>query len=122
MQAADQAQNAFRTQLLKAGQDVMDRVRAEGRYAVVLASRPYHNDALVNHDLPELFASMGVPVLPADALPGTNRVDLSRSRLDIANNYHARVLSSAILAAQSENLEYVQLVQLWLWARCLSLG
>ena len=110
MLAADQAQNAFRTQLLKAGQDVMDRVRVEGRYAVVLASRPYHNDALVNHDLPELFASMGVPVLPADALPGTNRVDLSRSRLDIANNYHARVLSSAILAAQSENLEYVQLV------------
>ena len=53
---------------------------------------------------------MGVPVLPADALPGTNRVDLSRSRLDIANNYHARMLSSAILAAQSENLEYVQLV------------
>ena len=71
MQAADQAQNAFRTQLLKAGQDVMDRVRAEGRYAVVLASRPYHNDALVNHDLPELFASMGAVSYTHLTLPTT---------------------------------------------------
>ena len=38
---------------------------------MVLASRPYQNDALVNHDLPELFTRMGIPVLTADSLPGT---------------------------------------------------
>jgi len=85
-------------------------VQASGRYAVVLASRPYQNDALVNHELPELFTSLGVPVLTADSLPDIESIDLSRSRLDIANNYHARMLSSAILCARSEHLEYVQLV------------
>lgn len=88
----------------------MQQVSSEGRYAVVLASRPYQNDALVNHDLPKMFTSMGIPVLTADSVPGVTEVDLSNSRLDIVNNYHARMLSSAVLAAESEHLEYVQIV------------
>src|SRR5699024_2678032 len=31
-------------------------------------------------------------------------------RLDVVNNFHARMLSSAILAAQNDYLEYVQIV------------
>ena len=37
-------------------------------------------------------------------------MDLSKSRLDVVNNFHARMLSSAILAARKEYLEYVQIV------------
>ena len=110
IQNADAAQNQFHTELKQAGQAVLDDVTARGTYAVVLASRPYQNDALVNHDLPEMFTSFGIPVLTADSLPGTDQVDLSMSRLDIVNNYHARMLSSAILAARSPHLEYVQIV------------
>ena len=110
IRAGDRAQDQFHRELKQAGQAVLDQVEREGTYAVVLASRPYQNDALVNHDLPELFASFGVPVLTADSLPGTEEVDLSRSRLDITNNFHARMLSSAILCARSPHLEYVQLV------------
>ena len=77
---------------------------------MVLASRPYQNDALVNHDLPEMFTRMDIPVLTADSLPEASQVDLSKSRLDVVNNFHARMLSTAILAAQKEHLEYVQIV------------
>ncbi|MCD8105949.1 MAG: acyl-CoA dehydratase activase [Lachnospiraceae bacterium] len=108
--AGDEAQNTFSRELKRAGQEVIDQVQKDGRYAVVLASRPYQNDALVNHDLPEMFTSQGIPVLTADSVPGIEKVDLSKSRLDIVNNYHARMLSSAILAANSEHLEYVQIV------------
>ncbi|MCD7834787.1 MAG: acyl-CoA dehydratase activase [Lachnospiraceae bacterium] len=108
--AGDEAQETFSRELKKAGQKIIDQVEKEGSYAVVLASRPYQNDALVNHDLPEMFTSLGIPVLTADSVPGIDKVDLSRSRLDIVNNYHARMLSTAILAAQSEHLEYVQIV------------
>ncbi|MBQ2776662.1 MAG: 2-hydroxyacyl-CoA dehydratase, partial [Peptococcaceae bacterium] len=108
--AGDQAQMQFDTALKAEGQKVLDGVMQNGSYAVVLASRPYQNDALVNHNLPEMFTSMGIPVLTADALPEVNRVDLSMSRLDIVNNFHARMLSSAILAAKSPHLEYVQVV------------
>ena len=110
LKAADGAQAQFKLELKRAGQAVLEEVENRGGYAVVLASRPYQNDALVNHDLPELFTALGVPVLTADSIPGAEEVDLRQSRLDIANNYHARMLSTAILAARSPHLEYVQIV------------
>ena len=106
----DHAQEAFHKKLQQAGADILKETREKGTYAVVLASRPYQNDSLVNHDLPEMFTRLGIPVLTADSVPGTESVDLSRSRLDVVNNYHARMLSCAIVAAQNDNLEYVQLV------------
>lgn len=110
LRAADQAQESFHSELLKEGSRVCAEVKEKGTYAVVLASRPYQNDALVNHDLPEMFTKLGIPVLTADSVPGADRVDMSRSRLDVVNNYHARMLSTAILAAETEYLEYVQIV------------
>ena len=108
--AADAAQAKYRAELLSAGREVIEHVRREGTYAVVLASRPYHNDPLVNHDLPGMFTALGIPVLVPDAVPGIGDVDLSKSRLDIVNNYHARMLSTAIISAQDPNLEYAQIV------------
>ncbi|MBQ9003854.1 MAG: activase, partial [Eggerthellaceae bacterium] len=110
IEAADTAQATFRRELVAAGREAIERVRRDGTYAVVLASRPYHNDPLENHDLPDMFCQLGIPVIPADAVPGTEEVDLSKSRLDIVNNYHARMLSSAIIAARDPNLEYAQIV------------
>ncbi|WP_251198045.1 acyl-CoA dehydratase activase [Anaerotardibacter muris] len=106
----DAAQQAFRTELVRRGEAVIDQARKQGTYAVVIASRPYHNDPLVNHDVQELFTSRGVSVIPADALPGLDQVDLQGSRLDIVNNFHARMLASALIVARDENLEYAQLV------------
>ena len=40
--------------------------RRRGGYAVVMASRPYHNDPLVNHGIPKLFSSQGIAVLTPD--------------------------------------------------------
>ena len=110
IRAGDAAQAAFRSRLREEGAKVLEEAARQGTYAMVLAARPYQNDALVNHDLPELFTSLGIPVLTADALPEAEAVDLSRSTLDIVNNYHARMLSSAILAARSPHLEYAQIV------------
>ena len=110
MKAGDEAQETFRRELLAAGERVCREAEEKGTYAVVLASRPYQNDALVNHELPELFTRMGIPVLTADSVSEASQVDLSRSRLDIVDNYHAGMLSSAILAARKDYLEYVQIV------------
>lgn len=110
VRAGDRAMRKFRETLKDEGGRLVRAVEKAGSYAVVLAARPYQGDALVNHGLPELFTRMGIPVLPADALPEVNHTDLSRSRIDVVNNYHARMLSSAIVAARSNALEYVQLV------------
>ena len=107
---ADRAQHQFRELLQAEGAEVIRRVREKGGFAVILASRPYQNDELVNHDLPRLFAEQGVAVLSVDSVPGIFDVDLSNSLLDIGNNYHARMLSGAIMAAEDPNLEYAQIV------------
>ena len=107
---ADAAQNSFRAQLQERGVQVMEETEAVGKYAVVLASRPYQNDDLVNHDLPKIFTELGIPVLTADSIPGIHTEDLSHSLLDVVNNFHARMLSTALIAAKSEHLEYVQIV------------
>ena len=107
---ADASQEAFQNQMQLRGEQVISQVRERGLYAVVLASRPYHNDDLVNHGLPKMLAQMGIAVLPPDAVPGVRDVDLSNSRLDIVNNYHARLLSAAVIVASSPELELVQLV------------
>ncbi|MDR0411810.1 MAG: acyl-CoA dehydratase activase [Treponema sp.] len=83
---------------------------ADETFAVVLAGRPYHNDEMVNHDLSKCFARQGIPVLTVDSLPGVNTVDLTRSRAEIVNNFHARMLAAAVIAAEEPCLEYVQIV------------
>lgn len=110
LKQADAAQKAFQETLQKRGAEVLAQVRKEGRYAIVLAGRPYHNDTLVNHELPNFFTDMGIPVITADSVPGVNEVVLDNSLIDIVNNFHARMLSSAVIAAQSSHMEYVQIV------------
>ncbi|MGI6591099.1 MAG: acyl-CoA dehydratase activase [Eggerthellaceae bacterium] len=104
------AQSSFKQQLQNAGEELIDEVARQNKYAVILAGRPYHNDPLVNHDLPRMFLELGVPVLPVDCVPGIDSVDLSSCRLDIVNNFHARMLSGAILAAENPVLEYAQII------------
>uniref|UniRef100_UPI003736024A acyl-CoA dehydratase activase-related protein n=1 Tax=Frisingicoccus sp. TaxID=1918627 RepID=UPI003736024A len=110
IEAGDIAQDDFHSELKRQGQKIIDSVKKSGTYAVILASRPYQNDSLVNHNLSEMFTGMGIPVLTADSVPGTENEDLHRSRLDIVNNFHARMLSCSIAAAKSPYLEYVQIV------------
>ncbi|MCR5000234.1 MAG: acyl-CoA dehydratase activase, partial [Lachnospiraceae bacterium] len=108
--ASDDAMRSFREKLINEGSAIIEKVKAESSYAIILASRPYQNDPLVNHGLPKMFTGMGIPVLTVDSVPGINSVELKNSRLDIVNNFHARMLSSAIMAAGSDYLQYVQLV------------
>ncbi|MBR3308043.1 MAG: activase [Lachnospiraceae bacterium] len=104
------AQDAYDSELKRLGAEVIKQVTEEDSFAVVLAGRPYHNDPLVNHELPELLTGMGVPVLTADSLPDIREVELRNSRIDIVNNFHARMLGSSIIAAKNSHLEYVQIV------------
>lgn len=80
--ALDQARNAqtsFSAALQQRGAEVLAHARNEGTYAVVLAGRPYHNDDLVNHELPTLFTEHGIPVITADSVPGATQVPLQNS-------------------------------------------
>lgn len=107
---AEQALLHFRDGLRQDGEELLKKTKEQGKFAIVLAGRPYHSDPIVNHNISRIFSSMGIPVLPLDALPGLNDVELSNTTVEITNNFHTRMLSGAMIAAEREELQYVQLV------------
>lgn len=105
------AQRAFRKALETEGRAVIEQVRAEGRFAVVLAGRPYHADPLVNHHLSHHFTALGIPVLTVESLPGIHEQDLPLlTRMETLNSWHMRLLSAALVASREPSLEMVQIV------------
>ncbi|MGN1009192.1 MAG: acyl-CoA dehydratase activase-related protein, partial [Butyricicoccus sp.] len=104
------ALTAFRDTLRQAGQKILDDAEREGKFAVLLAGRPYHTDPLVSHDLSRAFTREGVAVLTLDSLPELHDTNLRYTIAEVTNNFHTRMLSGAMLAAKSPALEYVQIV------------
>ncbi|MCL2215069.1 MAG: acyl-CoA dehydratase activase [Treponema sp.] len=91
------------------GRKIIDDVQRSGGFAVVIAGRHYQYDEHINHNLSRYFTSMGIPVLTLDSLPGLDKVPLDKSRAEITNNNHARLLSGAIAAAEHPSLEYADI-------------
>ena len=100
----------FKEALRGAAARIIEKTRAEGGFAVVLAGRPYHTDPLVSHDLSRAFSQQGVAVLTVDSLPDLAEQELQNTRAEITNNFHVRMLAGAMRCAKDPNLEYVQIV------------
>ena len=107
---AKEALTAFRKRLTDAARAIIDDANKKGTYAVVLAGRPYHSDAFINHKLSRMFTKQGIPVLTVDSLPGIHQANLHRSRAEITNDFHARMLGGAMVVASEPSLEFVQIV------------
>ncbi len=103
------ALDAFKEQLRHEGRSILAKVAKDDSLAVVLVARPYHSDEFVNHNLAGFFTQAGIPVITLEGLDLSSE-DLSHTRLDTVNSYHARVLSAAQIIATNKNLEAVQIV------------
>ena len=106
---ADRVQSEQLASLQRAGQELLDSLH-DDEYAVVVAGRPYHSDPLVHHDLPGHFLRRGVKVLPLEALPDLDCVDLTPVRAELTVNYHVRMFAAALVAAHDPRLEFVHVV------------
>jgi predicted CoA-substrate-specific enzyme activase len=99
----------FNNVLIENGKKIIEEVERKGEFAVVIAGRHYQYDEHINHNLPRYFTSLGIPVLTLDSLPNLKKTPLNKSRVEITNNNHARLLSGAIIAAEHPALEYVDI-------------
>jgi len=99
----------FNKTLVGYGVKIIEETEKKGGFAVVITGRHYQYDDLVNHNLSKYFTNTGVPVLTVDSLPDIGKISLAKSRLDITNNNHARLLTGAIFAAEHPALEYVDI-------------
>jgi len=109
IEQGEKALKDFNTELTDNGKKIIEDAEKKGSFAVVIAGRHYQYDEHINHNLSRYFTSLGIPVLTLDSLPNLGKVPLDKSRVEITNNNHARLLSGAIVAAEHPALEYVDI-------------
>ncbi|MCW5827728.1 MAG: CoA activase [Deltaproteobacteria bacterium] len=69
VQQAFKALDAFSADLETRGREILEQVEKEGRMALLLIGRPYHNDPGLNHGITEEFQAMGYPVISIRSIP-----------------------------------------------------
>ena len=74
----------------------------------MLAGRPYHIDAEINHGIPELINSYGLAVLTEDSVSNLNPVERPLIVLD-QWMYHSRLYAAANFVKTREDLDLIQL-------------
>jgi predicted nucleotide-binding protein (sugar kinase/HSP70/actin superfamily) len=51
------------------GRRILEEVEGEGRIAILMIGRPYHDDPGINHGIPEEFQVLGYPILSMRSIP-----------------------------------------------------
>ncbi len=106
--AAYCAYDIYRDRVRAFGKEAIAQAEKENLPIIVLAGRPYHIDAEINHGIDRLIASLGCIVLSDDSVS-----DLEESP-DVAVlnqwTYHARLYSAAKYCANEKRANLVQLV------------
>ena len=90
------------------GQETLKYMEETGRRGIVLAGRPYHIDAEINHGIPELINSYGIAVLTEDSVSNLNPVERPLIVLD-QWMYHSRLYAAANFVKTREDLDLIQL-------------
>ena len=105
IERADACQREFEDALRTRASKVIADVEADGSFAIVMSMRAYQTDPLINHFIGKYFVRLGVPVIPADALPGLNEIDLSDLQVRVRSNSQATLYAAAKVVAQNPHLE-----------------
>ena len=87
---------------------IIEKAQKEGKQMIVLAGRPYHLDAEINHGINKLLTSLNIAVLSEDAV-----FDKAEEvKVNVLNQwtYHARLYRAAQYCCEHKDCNLVQLV------------
>lgn len=65
---ATREQESFGHTLTEHNRQLLEQTRKKGRWAVLLAGRPYHTDMLIQHKISDILAEMGIDVITDDVV------------------------------------------------------
>jgi len=103
-----QEQENAKKDIQQKGTETLALMRQNGIKGIVLAGRPYHADAHINHGIPEMINSLGMAVLTEDAISHLGQVQRPLRVMD-QWAYHTRLYMAAHFVAECDDLELVQL-------------
>ena len=99
---------SFKKDIQNKGEETIKWLNETGNQGIVLAGRPYHLDAEINHGIPELITSYGVAVLTEDSVSHLGHLERPLIVLD-QWMYHTRLYRAAQYVKTTENLNLIQL-------------
>ncbi|MBN1968783.1 MAG: activase [Candidatus Delongbacteria bacterium] len=77
---------------------------------ILLAGRPYHNDRMINQDIPGMITSLGYNVLSIDNIEELKEISLTSVRAETDIAYQDHIYRAAIYCAGKPNLNMIQIV------------
>ncbi len=106
--AAWEADEEFKAQMHRKGDEVLQWMERNDRHGIVLAGRPYHNDPEINHAIPELLSGFGFAVLTEDSV--AHKMGPERP-LRVVDQwmFHSRLYRAARFVATRNDLDLIQL-------------
>ena len=99
---------ACREDMKRKGEETIAYLDKTGKHGIVLAGRPYHIDAEINHGIPELITSYDIAVLTEDSISHLKPVERPLIVLD-QWMYHSRLYAAANYVKTRDNLDLIQL-------------
>ncbi len=100
--------NSFKKEIRHQGELTLDLIKKMGIKGVILAGRPYHLDPEINHGIDKMINSYDMAVLTEDSVSHLANFQRPIRVLD-QWMYHSRLYKAAEVAADHEELEFVQL-------------
>lgn len=102
-------QNTVKKQLLNKGSEIIERAKQDNRFVVVLAGRPYQDDALINHKTPAILSDFGIDVLTVDAIPNQFAQHVSELQIIPQWAYPNKIFNAVHwIARQPQQFQLVQ--------------
>ncbi len=103
-----EAMNSYRQDVIKKGEEIIEKARAKNMPIIVLSGRPYHIDPEINHGIQKLITSLGLAVITEDSVSHLAETPT----LTVLNQwtYHSRLYRAAKYVTTQPDMQLVQLV------------
>ena len=104
------AERQYTTQVKQRCEDILAQSRKEGKLTILLAGRPYHTDPLIQHQLADMIASLGVNVISDDIVRADEKTPAGDTCLVKQWAYMNRIIKSGQWCAeQPGDVHFVQM-------------
>jgi len=98
----------FKIQLDRECKRIINYAYSQNKQVIVLAGRPYHVDAKIDHEIDKLIVNLGACVVSEEAVARISK----KYPTSVINQwtYHARLYAAANVVAKQKNMNLIQLV------------
>lgn len=106
---AVKSQREFKEEVRAIGAEIIADAKSAGRSVILLMTRPYQIDTLINHKVPDILVNFGMDVITEDAIPVSLDQTLDAGYAATLWEYSNRLFHAAKWVGQQDNVEVVQL-------------